>query len=163
MKVSLENYLKKLKYHGIFDAEFKKDQRDDSFKLLEINARSWWQNSFPTKCGINIVLIAYLDAMGKETDYSETYRAGVRWLFFVNDIFSSMELLQRKQINVYEWVSTYRKIRDFAYLAVDDPLPWIMSFIYISRNYAKTLRAKVFTRPLEILSGRGDRKSKETF
>jgi predicted ATP-grasp superfamily ATP-dependent carboligase len=165
MKNVVENYLRKIRYHGIFEAEFKKDPRNGDFKLLEINARSWWQNSFPTKCGINIVLMAYLDAIGEEINYSEnySYRTGVKWLFFINDIFSSMELLSRRQINVYEWLSTYTKIRDFAYLAVDDPLPWIMSLIYISRSYAKTLRTKVFTRPFEILSGRGDEKSKGTF
>ena len=48
-KNKIINYLKKIQFNGLFDAEFKKDPRDGNFKLIEINARSWWQNSFPTK------------------------------------------------------------------------------------------------------------------
>lgn len=159
MKECIESYLRKLKYHGIFDAEFKKDQRDGSFKLLEINARSWWQNSFPTKCGINIVLMAYLDAIGKNIDYSENYKTRVRWLFFVNDIISSLEMLHKKELSILEWVSSFKHVRNFAYFSADDPLPWIMSFLCISREYAQTLRTKALTRMLEVIFGRGGGKN----
>lgn len=155
LKETVENYLKKLRYHGIFEAEFKKDQRDGNFKLLEINARSWWQNSFPTKCGINLILMAYLDAIGKKTDYVDTYRTGVKWLFFINDLFSSMEMLHERQISVREWLSSFRKTEDYAYLSADDPLPLIASLLFVSRKYTRELRTRALIRLLEVVSGRG--------
>jgi len=155
MKEEIEKYLRKLGYHGIFDAEFKKYPRDGSFKLLEINARSWWQNSFPTKCGINLILMAYLDAIGEDVDHADTYRTGVRWLFFINDALSSIQMLHKRQITIREWLLSFRKVEDYAYLSADDPLPWIMSFLFISRKYAQILHTKAFTRLLEIVSGRG--------
>jgi predicted ATP-grasp superfamily ATP-dependent carboligase len=154
LKEITEKYLKRLRYHGIFEAEFKKDSRDDSFKLLEINARSWVQNSFPAKCGINIVLMAYLDAIGKKIDYSENYKTGVRWLFLVNDMISSFEMLHKKELSIPEWFSSFKNVRDFAYFSADDPLPWIMSFLYISRGYAQTLHTRALTRLWEVVFGK---------
>ena len=45
-------------YTGIFDAEFKRDPRDGVYKMIEINARSWWQNTHPSGSGPNIVMSA---------------------------------------------------------------------------------------------------------
>lgn len=154
MKEIIENYLRKLKYHGIFDAEFKRDQRDASFKLLEINARSWWQNSFPTKCGINLILMAYLDAIGKRIDYTDTYRIGVKWLFLLNDLLSSMKMIDEKQMSIREWLSSFKKIKDYAFFSADDPFPGIVSPLFISRKYTQTLRTRVFIRLLEIFLGK---------
>ncbi|MEM2522662.1 MAG: hypothetical protein QXW82_05885 [Candidatus Bathyarchaeia archaeon] len=155
LKETTEEYLKKLRYHGIYEAEFKKDSRSGDFKLLEINARSWWQNSFPTKCGINIILMAYLDAIDKKVDYIENYKTGVRWLFFVNDIISSFVMFHKKELSFLEWLLSFKNVRDFAYLSADDPLPWIASFFYISREYVQNLRLKALTRFLSVVFGKG--------
>ena len=37
--------------------------------VLESDDRSWFQNSFPTRCGPNTILKAYLDAVGTTTPY----------------------------------------------------------------------------------------------
>lgn len=154
MKETIEDYLKKLRYHGIFDAEFKKDQRDGNYKLLEINARSWWQNSFPTKCGINLILMAYLDALDKKIEYMDTYEVGAKWLFLTNDLLSTMEMLNARQTSVIQWLSSLKKTKDYAYLSPDDPLPWITSPLFISHNYAQALSTRAFTRLIEIASGK---------
>lgn len=100
IKETALKYLKNVKYNGIFDAEFKKDPRDGSFKLLEINARTWWQNHFPTVCGINLIMIAYMDVIGEETEYIETYKTGLKWVFFFNDFLSFSQLLKNgKQLS----------------------------------------------------------------
>lgn len=133
MKEIIEGYLHRLQYYGIMEAEFKLDPRDGAFKLIEINARSWWQNSLPTKCGINIVLVAYLDALGKETRYIEDYDEGIRWINFLNDVASVVET----RPSVGEWVRSIKKIRDWAYFAADDLIPWIRSNCLTVREIAK--------------------------
>jgi predicted ATP-grasp superfamily ATP-dependent carboligase len=118
-------YLKRIGYTGIFEAEFKKDHRDGSFKILEINARSWWQNHFPTACGLNLVMMAYLDAIGAKIEYTEVYRTGVKWVFLYNDLFSSIQMLRRGQTSPLSWLFSYRNLRDWAYFDATDPLPWL--------------------------------------
>jgi D-aspartate ligase len=128
------NYLHSVGYYGLMEAEFKKDLRDDDFKFLEVNARSWWQNSFPTKCGINLVLMAYLDATGDEPDYEEDYKAGVKWIYFLNDLRSVIEMLRKKEMTIPEWLYSLRMINDWAYFSTDDFLPWTLHPIFTLRK-----------------------------
>ena len=124
------NYLHSLGYHGIMDAEFKKDPRDDNFKFLEVNARTWWQNSFPTKCGINLVFMAYLDAIDHNVDYVENYEVGVKWMYFLNDLRSSIKMLKNGEMTVREWLSSLHRIKDWAHFSADDPMPWMVSPLF---------------------------------
>lgn len=122
MQSILIRYLRSIGYHGIMDAEFKKDNRDNQFKLLEVNARSWWQNSFPTKCGQNIILKAYLDAIGQKIKPSEEYAAGIKWVDALGDLRSS---IQNGGIMRLKWFKSLSGIRDFAFFDISDPLPFL--------------------------------------
>jgi D-aspartate ligase len=137
------NYLHSIGYHGLMEAEFKKDLRDGDFKFLEVNARSWWQNSFPTRCGINLVLMAYLDTIGHETDYEENYEVGVKWIYFLNDLRSVIKMLRNGEITALEWLSSLHMINDWAYFSTDDPLPWILSPLFRLRKLTETTAARV--------------------
>lgn len=133
IKEITESYLHKLGYHGIMEAEFKKDPRDGVFKLLEINARSWWQNSFPSKCGINIVFMAYLDSIGKEQQYSEDYEVGVKWAYFFNDLKAAIRT--GGNMTLKDWIKSLKGTKDWAFFSADDFLPWIASnFLIISER-----------------------------
>jgi D-aspartate ligase len=120
LKEIITRYLSKVSYFGIMEAEFKLDPRDHTFKLIEINARSWWQNSLPTKCGLNIILKAYLDAIGEETEYSEKYAVGVKWINFLNDLRSSIFSVE---ITKKDWICSFKKVRDWALFDIHDPFP----------------------------------------
>jgi len=52
------------RYRGVFSAEFKFDHRDDHFKILEVNCRPWWYVEFAGVCGVDVVEMAYRDALG---------------------------------------------------------------------------------------------------
>lgn len=120
LKETITRYLESISYFGVMESEFKQDPRDGKFKLLEVNARSWWQNSLPTKCGLNIILTAYLDATGEQIEYSEKYATGVRWINVPNDIRSS---IFSGEIASRDWICSLKKVRDFAFFDVYDPLP----------------------------------------
>ena len=128
LKERLFRYLKAINYHGIFSAEFKKDQRAGVFKLLEINSRtSAWFNTLSAKCGVNIMLIAYLDAIGKDTKYSEDYEAGVKWIFLKDDLRSTMRMLIKGNLTIREWIYSLRGKKDFLSYAKDDLGPFFVS------------------------------------
>jgi len=137
------NYLHSIGYYGLMEAEFKKDLRNGDFKFLEVNARSWWQNSFPTRCGINLVLMAYLDAIGDEPDYEEDYEVGAKWMYFFNDLRSVIKMLRNGEITALEWLSSFHMINDWAYFSADDPLPWILSPLFSLRKLTETIVARV--------------------
>ncbi len=131
-KETIIEYLHSIDYSGIFSAEFKRDERDNLYKLLEINARSWWYNSFPAKCGVNIVLMAYLDQIGKDLGYIEDYEIGFKLIYLIDDLKSSVTLLTKNRFRPKEWASGLIGKRDWALFAEDDLRPWLMGFAHVA-------------------------------
>lgn len=117
LKKTVVDYLASLHYYGVMDAEFKFDPRDGVFKLLEINPRSWWQNSFPTKCGLNIIAKAYSHAIGSRSAYSEDYSVGVKWVNGFDDVRSS---LFAGIIGSGDWIRSFSGVKDFAFFDLND-------------------------------------------
>jgi predicted ATP-grasp superfamily ATP-dependent carboligase len=82
----LEHLLERISYRGVFSAEFKFDERDCAFKLIEINARPWWYVEFASRCGVDVCTMAYQDALGLPVPATDTYQVGRRCVFAVNDL-----------------------------------------------------------------------------
>jgi len=85
---SLSKLLKALDYRGVFSAEFKKDERDGIFRILEVNARPWWFVEFSALCGIDVVTMAYRAATGEETPPVTEYQLGRRLIHPYYDVFA---------------------------------------------------------------------------
>jgi predicted ATP-grasp superfamily ATP-dependent carboligase len=130
MKKIIIDYLHSIRFHGIFSVEFKVDSRDKTAKILEVNARSWWYNSFPAECGINIIYIAYLDAIGKHVQPQEKYRSNVKLLYILQDIYSSFVMFTNHTLHPVEWISSIKGEKHYAFLAEDDMMPFLTSFPY---------------------------------
>jgi D-aspartate ligase len=77
---SLRRLLEGIAYVGLFDAEFKYDTRDGRFKILEVNARPWWQLELAGASGLDLTLMAYRDALGLAVPPAPRYRVGRRWV-----------------------------------------------------------------------------------
>ena len=124
--------IKKINYYGIVDAEFKKDPRDELFKLIEINPRIWLQNSFPTRCGINIPYIAYMIALDQKMVDIKVSKIGVKWLNLREDIFSAIQSLKNRTLSCRDWLGSYKGENDYAIFKRNDPLPAVIKFIDFS-------------------------------
>ncbi|WFN37407.1 ATP-grasp domain-containing protein [Methanomicrobium antiquum] len=75
--------LKALKWHGVAMVEFKKDSRDNQFKLMEINPKFWGSLDLSTTAGVDFPELAIKMALGEEFDPVMTYDQNTkfRWLF----------------------------------------------------------------------------------
>jgi predicted ATP-grasp superfamily ATP-dependent carboligase len=116
--------IKKIKYYGIVDVEFKKDYRDGLFKIIEINTRFWMQNSFPTRCGINLPYIAYCDAVNISIKKPLLKNEKIKWLYLSDDIRSSLKSMRNRTLSLHDWVISYQGKKEYALFAKDDPLPF---------------------------------------
>ena len=65
--------VKSAKCYGISNIEFKKDERDGQYKLMEINPRSGVWNYSVKASGINLPLISYKDYFGES--FSKTNKS----------------------------------------------------------------------------------------
>jgi predicted ATP-grasp superfamily ATP-dependent carboligase len=126
MKDTVVRYLVSIGFHGIFSAEFKRDSHDHIGKLLEVNARSWWYNTFPSSCGVNIILAAYLESIGKEIVNPEDYPIG-KYMVYFSDVKSSLMMLLQKELSLRQWATPLTSVRDWVVFAKDDPNPFSMN------------------------------------
>ncbi|NWG11066.1 hypothetical protein HXY33_04870 [Candidatus Bathyarchaeota archaeon] len=121
--VMVENYLRILGYYGLMEAEWKRDPRDGIFKLLEINARQSMQNSLPARCGVNLVLMAYLDAIGEKVRYVDDYVEDFRWI----DFLSNLQSIIKSKVSMTKLLGSLQKVKEWSFFAADDPKPWVAS------------------------------------
>jgi len=128
-KTRLLEYLDHLGYTGIFEAEFKCDPRDGVYKMIEINARSWWQNTHPSASGLNIVMAAYDHAAGRQV-VPGGYRAGTKWVHLYNDYFAA----RAAGLGFLAWRRSLAGQTAFDVWARDDVRPMIAFLSAIMRS-----------------------------
>lgn len=110
-------------YTGMGSIEFKKDDRDGQFKLLELNPRFWQQNIQATCAGVNFPYINYLDCIGKRLDHSLSFKENIRWLDTVQDFRSFIANRKKGDISFLEWIRSILSTDCFAYFSWDDLKP----------------------------------------
>lgn len=137
---SLRRLLKEIDFHGIFSAEFKFDERDGEFKIIEVNARPWWYIEFASRCGVNVCEMAYDDALGREVGAVREYHVGAYMVYTHFDFFACRDSVYRGNIAVFAWVIDW--IRSWRPIFVwDDPWRGIVnSSKYLLRQLMRPLR-----------------------
>jgi D-aspartate ligase len=111
-------------WRGPGSIEFKRDDRDGAWKLIELNPRLWQQNGFATHCGANLPMAQYRDLTG-QAPVEQSYRVGVRWLDEFRDLRSAIVHYRTGRMTLRQWVASYGSVRAFALLATDDMGPFL--------------------------------------
>jgi D-aspartate ligase len=126
----------KLRYRGIFSAEFKLDPRDGVFRLLEINARPWWYVEFATRCGVDVCAMAWRDALGLPAGSTPTYKSGIRCVYLPKDFKAYRE--DSNGGSVFTWLRSWLGAEN-AVFAWDDPRP---AFTYLREMLSHNLKVR---------------------
>jgi predicted ATP-grasp superfamily ATP-dependent carboligase len=92
-----ERLLTALKWHGVAMVEFKRDSRDGSLRLMEINARFWGSLQLAIDAGVDFPRILVELAQGKHPPPSQNYKIGVRSRWFWGDLDSLLQILLRSR------------------------------------------------------------------
>ena len=118
-----KRFFTKIRYRGVGSAEFKLDERDGKFKLIELNPRYWQQNALADKCGMNFPLMDYYELTNREPKAIDEYRSGIKWVNIHSDFESFREYRQRGQLSFMQWLRTLKGEKMFSDLAWDDMVP----------------------------------------
>ena len=78
--------LRALQWHGVAMVEFKKDERDSQYKLMEINPKFWGSLDLSIAAGVDFPWLAVKMALGTLDESVETYRTGVRFHWVFDDL-----------------------------------------------------------------------------
>ena len=120
---TLERLWSALDYRGIFDAEFKYDDCDGQFKIVEVNARPWWHIGFTTGCGVNLCRMSYRDALGLPVESITSYPVGRRALYLLLDLPAHCAT-DPGVAGLLRWMRSWKGAQD-AFYCWNDPRPGI--------------------------------------
>ena len=145
-----KRFFEALNYTGMGSIEFKKDDRDNTFKLIELNPRFWLQNIQTTCAELNFAHINYLDCLGETIKPSSHFKEDVCYLDPIPDFLSLLGNMRRGDISFLGWFKTLLRINCVAYFSQDDPKPAWKFLVHIMNLLSKRLPvviAGVFTSP----------------
>ena len=132
-------YRERSKRQGIFDAEFKYDERDGQYKIVEVNARPWWFVEFATRCGVDLCGMAYQDALGLPVEPNHGYEVGRRCVYLLRDL-ATYRATDRSLAGLLRWARSVKGADEIIY-CWDDPRPGISSTLAsITKYLRQTLR-----------------------
>ncbi len=112
-------------YRGILDIGYRFDDRDGEYKLLDVNPRIGGTfRLFVGEDDLDVLRAMYLDLTGQEVP-SSSLTEGRRWVVEPWDLASSIAYRRRGDITLTQWVRSLRNVREDAWFAADDPLPFL--------------------------------------
>ena len=134
--------LRSLGLSGVAEVEFKCDERDGKWKLIEINPRFSLQHPLACAAGRNLASLQYFDLIGSHAVVPSEYREGVRWMMAGLDLRASLGLWRRGELSIRQWARSLEGLGAEALFARDDPGP---ALAYVSRS-PRYLLAAAFAR-----------------
>jgi predicted ATP-grasp superfamily ATP-dependent carboligase len=118
----LRTLLAEVDYRGIFNVEFKFDERDRRFKIIELNPRPFWLVAHIARAGADLPWMSYLDAQELPIPAPAPYQTGRYGLYEIPDaaaVLRAWSSFHRPEGPVVEpWLRG-----DHALLWRSDPLP----------------------------------------
>jgi predicted ATP-grasp superfamily ATP-dependent carboligase len=119
------NLLAAMRYTGLAEVEFKFDQKDGRYKLLDVNPRAWtWQQLCPA-AGVDFPYLLWRSIRGEHVPKIRG-RAGIRWVRLSTDVAAASTEIMQGRLSVRAYLQSLKGPLEFAALAPDDPLPALL-------------------------------------
>lgn len=117
-------FMRGVGYRGCVGIGWRYDDRDGRYKLLDVNARvSGVFRLFEGTNQMDVVRACYLDLTGQEVTVT-ALRPRRKWML-EDDFKVAATSVRSGQLTMAEWVRSIRGVREWHWLAVDDPLPFL--------------------------------------
>ncbi|MEV7884305.1 carboxylate--amine ligase [Streptomyces sp. NPDC002817] len=130
-------FIKEIGFTGIIDLDLRFDRRDGLYKLLDFNPRMGAQfRLFENESGVDVVRALHLDLTGRRVPEGEQ-RAGHRYI--VENIDLPALLAYRRSGYTTPHAPDRASGTELAWLAGDDPLPFLTMLARFARPGAKHL------------------------
>ncbi|MEW6488217.1 MAG: hypothetical protein AB1578_09930 [Thermodesulfobacteriota bacterium] len=117
--------LRGIGFRGLAAAEFKWDERDGTFRFLEVNGRSVIYNGLLRRAGLDLAGMAWMDRVeGRPQEVRPRGWPGV-WVNLHADLLCSLLLRRRDPVGLKEFLAPYRRSVVDAVWSARDPGPFL--------------------------------------
>lgn len=117
-------FLGPLGYTGIAEIEFKFDQRDDRFKILDVNTRAWTWAALGFAAGVDFPWALWRVAMDEVVDPTVAQNEAA-WIHASRDAVAATQLMLAGRLSPGDYLRSLKTPIAFAAFAADDPIPGI--------------------------------------
>lgn len=134
-----DRLLTSLRWHGVAMVEFKRNERDGTLRLMEINGRFWGSLQLAIDAGVDFPGLLVKLAAGERIEPVASYRVGVRSRWFWGDVDALLSVLlrSRRSLNLppgfpgrlgllWQFLQTGGKHQYNEILRFDDLQPWLL-------------------------------------
>jgi predicted ATP-grasp superfamily ATP-dependent carboligase len=122
-------FMKRIGYRGILDIGYRYDARDAQYKVLDINPRIGATfRLFVADNGMDVARALYFDMTGQRINPGFASN-GRKWFVEDLDFLSSLRSHREGNLSLKQWIGSFRGVREGAYFALDDPLPFLQAFV----------------------------------
>tara|TARA_R110002072_G_scaffold302999_3_gene491105 strand:+ start:32024 stop:33241 length:1218 start_codon:yes stop_codon:yes gene_type:complete len=116
-------FLREIGYRGVCGTEFKFDERDSQYKMVEVNPRQTLWFALIDASGIPLNYYAYCDLGGLPLPKAGSLRDGTKWILFEKDLITSIGYILKGKLGLFRWLGSYRNIRVHAVMSMSDRRP----------------------------------------
>ncbi len=117
--------LASIRHHGLVEIEFKRDPRDGSLKLLDVNPRPWSWFGLAAAAGMDLGSMLWDRANGRQP-VAAAAKPGTAWMYMVRDMVAAVRLKARGTLRTGDYIRSFGPVRAWATFAGRDPLPGLM-------------------------------------
>lgn len=136
-------FLEKMGYKGFAEIEFKKNERDGKYYVIEINVRTTTLNSMLEKSGVNFPYVQYMELTGHPLINSYVDKdTNIAFWFEYEDLLAIREYIRQKQLTLKQILPTFKRPLVPAVFDIHDIKPFFGMVSYIlSRVFKKFKRS----------------------
>jgi len=121
-------FLSAINYYGLVEMEYKLDQRDGQYKLLDVNARTWGYHAIGPSAGVDFPHMLFADMIGESVE-ARRGRAGVKWIRLLTDVpTATLEILKGRR-NLWSYLRSMRGIDVESVFSGKDILPGLVELV----------------------------------
>jgi predicted ATP-grasp superfamily ATP-dependent carboligase len=122
---------RKLRWHGAANCHFIKDERDNTYKLIEINPRIWGTVESSIEAGVDFPYMMYRMALGEKIRETTQYKLGqtFRWILFGEFAYL---LKSSKKLATFRNYLRFKNTK--TEIDVTDAVPHVMHFLDLLIN-----------------------------
>ena len=113
-----------MQFTGVAEVEYKWDDRDNDYKLIEVNPRPWDQHRLGASSGVDLIHLAYCDHAGLPKPVTAAGFTEQKWIAEDTFLMTVLRLLWRREPGVRSLFQQARGRKQFAIWSASDPLPF---------------------------------------
>jgi predicted ATP-grasp superfamily ATP-dependent carboligase len=125
-----ERFLRAIDYYGLVELEYKLDDRDGQYKLLDVNARTWGYHSLGCRAGVDFSYMLYAHQVGLPVPRCKG-QSGIGWVRMTTDIPAALMALLSGDTDLRSYVRSLRNCDVEAVFSPADPLPGLVEILLV--------------------------------